>query len=145
MFNENLRCFRKRHGLSQAELGYRVNVSDKTVRRWENGQAEPSVREIQKLAEVLGVTVKDLLEPPDDGKVRISVTLVEELEMSNVVNMNQNAFSLQLGSNGQIGLSGAGSFQSAEDLLAFMKRATDEMMMCFELQQKRGLIKKEEK
>lgn len=48
-------------GLSQFQLGTLVGVTDKAVSKWENGDAKPRVSICYRLAEVLGVTVNELL------------------------------------------------------------------------------------
>ena len=48
-------------GLSQFQLGTLVGVTDKAVSKWENGDARPRVSICYRLAEVLGVTVNELL------------------------------------------------------------------------------------
>lgn len=42
MERHDVRKFRDRHGLSQADLAGKVGVTDRTVRRWENGRVNPS-------------------------------------------------------------------------------------------------------
>ena len=48
-------------GLSQFQLGTLVGVSDKAVSKWENGDAKPRIGTCYRLAEVLGVTINELL------------------------------------------------------------------------------------
>lgn len=52
---------RKQKGLTQAELGDLMNVSYKTVQRWETDKTSLRTGEAQKLAAVLGVPVTELL------------------------------------------------------------------------------------
>lgn len=52
---------RKEKNLTQKELGDRLFVSDKTVSKWERGQSIPNVMLLMPLAEVLGITVTELL------------------------------------------------------------------------------------
>ena len=51
---------RKEKGLTQDQLGEQVFVSGKAVSKWERGLSFPSVDVLEKLAEVLGVTVTEL-------------------------------------------------------------------------------------
>lgn len=60
-FGNFLHELRKRRGLSQFQLGTLVGVSDKAVSKWENGSAKPQSHTLFKLADVLGVTVDELL------------------------------------------------------------------------------------
>ena len=61
MLQENIRKFRKERGLTQEELAIRVNVVRQTVSKWEKGQSVPDAELLQKIAEVLEVTVSQLL------------------------------------------------------------------------------------
>jgi putative transcriptional regulator len=55
-----LRDARARHGLTQAELALRVEVSRKTINTIENGVFVPSTYLALKLAAALGTRVEDL-------------------------------------------------------------------------------------
>ena len=61
MLQENIKNFRKERGLTQEELAIRVNVVRQTVSKWEKGQSVPDADLLQKIAEVLEVTVSQLL------------------------------------------------------------------------------------
>lgn len=52
---------RRALGLTQKELGDRLFVSDKTVSKWERGASLPNIALLQPLAEVLDVSVSELL------------------------------------------------------------------------------------
>ena len=60
---------RRRRLLTQAELAAQVGVTTKTVQTWESGQAQPRLRHVRRLAEVLGVPAQELLEA-FEGKAR---------------------------------------------------------------------------
>lgn len=60
-FSNNLKRFRERLGLSKEELAKRLGVSDVTVGYWESGRHDPRLSKLKNIAEVLGVTVYDLL------------------------------------------------------------------------------------
>ena len=53
---------RKEKGLMQKELAEKLYVSDKAVSKWERGLSIPDVAILIPLAEILGVTVTELLE-----------------------------------------------------------------------------------
>ena len=67
-FGNRLYQLRKKAGLSQAQLGERVGVSNKAVSKWENGQAKPGLEIIHKLADVFSVSVDELLNGSSDEK-----------------------------------------------------------------------------
>lgn len=52
---------RKQHGLTQKELADRLMVTDKAVSRWETGKGLPDTSLLKPLAELLGVSVGELL------------------------------------------------------------------------------------
>ncbi len=61
MLQENIKNFRKERGLTQEELAIRVNVVRQTVSKWEKGQSVADADLLQKIAEVLEVSVSQLL------------------------------------------------------------------------------------
>lgn len=60
-FGNFISALRERQGLSQYQLGVLVGVSDKAVSKWENGVSTPRLGTIRKLAEILEVSVDELL------------------------------------------------------------------------------------
>lgn len=52
---------RKEKGLTQAQLAEKLNVSGKTVSRWETGRNMPDYAVLEDLTDVLGITVNDLI------------------------------------------------------------------------------------
>lgn len=61
----NIIRLRTQAGMTQAELGARLNYSDKTVSKWERGEAIPDAYVLTQLAEIFGVTVDYLLSSHD--------------------------------------------------------------------------------
>ncbi len=59
-FGNFLCALRTEKGLSQAQLGEMLGVTNKAVSKWENGIAKPNTSLLPKLAEILGVTVEEL-------------------------------------------------------------------------------------
>lgn len=52
---------RQEAGLTQAELGEKLNYSDKTISKWERGESIPDAFVLTRLAALYGVTVDFLL------------------------------------------------------------------------------------
>ena len=52
---------RKANGMTQKELAEKLNVSDKTVSRWERDDGAPDLATIPVIAEIFGVTCDELL------------------------------------------------------------------------------------
>ena len=61
----NISAFRKRAGLTQAELAERLNYTDKAVSKWERAESVPDVLTLVQLAEQFDVTVNELLVDPE--------------------------------------------------------------------------------
>ncbi len=53
----NLTALRKKREWTQAELAEKINYSDKSVSKWERGEALPDLKVLAKLADLFGVTV----------------------------------------------------------------------------------------
>lgn len=62
----NLIRLRTEAGLTQAELGEKLNYSDKTISKWERGEAIPDAFVLTQLAEIFSVSVDYLLSSHDD-------------------------------------------------------------------------------
>ena len=60
-FGNFISTLREERGLSQYQLGTLVGVSDKAVSKWENGASKPRINTMKKLAQVLNVSVDELL------------------------------------------------------------------------------------
>ena len=63
IFAKNLSELRQASGMTQLELGERLNYSDKTVSKWERGESIPDAGILKQIADVFGVTVDYLLDP----------------------------------------------------------------------------------
>lgn len=57
-----IRKLRESKHMTQSELADRLNVSDKAVSKWENGKGYQDISLIQPLADVLGISVIELLQ-----------------------------------------------------------------------------------
>ena len=58
---EKLTFVRKRHGYTQEELSVACGWAKETISRYERGIRSPNVGKLKKIAEVLGVSVGDLI------------------------------------------------------------------------------------
>ena len=61
MFGENLKTLRKQKGFSQEELATRLHVVRQTISKWEKNLSVPDADTLIRLAEVLEVSVSELL------------------------------------------------------------------------------------
>lgn len=60
-FGQRISRMRKAKGLTQEELGEKVNISSQAVSKWENDISSPDISILVKLANILGVTLDELL------------------------------------------------------------------------------------
>ena len=58
---ETIASLRKKNGMTQNELAEKMNVTDKTVSKWERDISCPDINTISKLADILNVSVEELL------------------------------------------------------------------------------------
>ncbi len=61
MINDNIKHFRKAKGISQEEMAVRLNVVRQTVSKWENGLSVPDADVLIHMANLLDVSVSQLL------------------------------------------------------------------------------------
>ncbi len=64
---------REEKNLTQAELADKLDVSDKSISKWENGQAFPRIETFEKLAVALDTTVEDIFSASKDGVKRVCI------------------------------------------------------------------------
>ncbi|WP_316607770.1 helix-turn-helix domain-containing protein [uncultured Ruminococcus sp.] len=65
---ENITKLRTSLGMTQAQLGEKLNYSDKSVSKWERGESIPDVFVLKTIADLAGVTVDWLLNPHDEAE-----------------------------------------------------------------------------
>ncbi len=93
-FGNRLYQLRRKAGLSQAQLGGKVGVSNKAVSKWENGQAKPGLDIVHRLADILSVSVDELLNMSADEKqlTKIVITGGPCAGKTTAMSWIQNAF-----------------------------------------------------
>lgn len=64
MFQDNLKRLRQKQGYSQAELAQKLHVVRQTVSKWERGLSVPDAQMLIELADILEVSVEELLGAP---------------------------------------------------------------------------------
>lgn len=60
---ENITKLRTSMNLTQAQLGEKLNYSDKSISKWERGESVPDVFVLKKIADLAGVTVDYIITP----------------------------------------------------------------------------------
>ena len=66
-FGKTLKALRKKSGLTQEELADKINVTTKTLQRWEYGYSLPNAEYVKKLAEALQVNEQQLFRDEASG------------------------------------------------------------------------------
>ena len=70
-------ALRKEKGMTQLELAQQMGVTDKAVSKWERDLSCPDINTIPRLAEVLGVSLEDLMQiyTPEKQEHEVSIHL----------------------------------------------------------------------
>lgn len=66
-----IKSLREKAGLTQADLARRLQVSDKTISKWETGKGYPDISLLEPIAEVFHLSVAELL----TGKVALNANV----------------------------------------------------------------------
>ena len=85
-FGNYICSLREQRGLTQAELAERIDVTDKAVSKWENGQAFPRIETFERLADELATTVEDIYSASKDGVKRVCISN----DFASVMNVDVN-------------------------------------------------------
>lgn len=67
-FGSMIAMLRKKKGMTQLELAEKIGVTDKAVSKWERNLSFPDVGSIPKLAEILDVSVDELMQVTTNKK-----------------------------------------------------------------------------
>ena len=70
-------ALRKEKGMTQLELAQQMGVTDKAVSKWERDLSCPDINTVPRLAEVLGVSLEDLMQiyTPEKQEHEVSIHL----------------------------------------------------------------------
>ena len=63
---------RKQRGMTQLELAEKMGVTDKAVSKWERDLSCPDINSIPNLAEILGVSVEELMQVKKEAEAPVS-------------------------------------------------------------------------
>lgn len=69
IIGKNITRLRKTANMTQLELAEKLNYSDKSVSKWEQGNGIPDVRILMQIAELFGVTLDDLVHEQREHKL----------------------------------------------------------------------------
>lgn len=90
-------ALRKKNGLTQAELAQKLNISSKTISRWESGQGFPEITQFPALAAEFGVSIDYLMTGQRRGITiagNILVDLVKNIDCYPELGMLSNISSI---------------------------------------------------
>ena len=110
------------------------------ISRYERNTATPTLDTVRRLALGLEITVDELLNGPNEDKVKITLVYDWSHMKEGNIDMNGNDFELILGSQGQIGLKGAGMLTSPEAIDDFLARVREQLEIALDAQVRRGAI-----
>ena len=77
MIFDVLKEAREKTNQSQAEVANKVGVTKQTYLKWENGVTEPKASQVNKLAEVLGVTETEICRGKMNKKMPLDTFIYE--------------------------------------------------------------------
>ena len=75
---QNILDYRKKCGLSQEELGEKVNVTRQTISNWELGETSPNPEQLKLLSKALNVSVDELIDNDIENVILKKVKLTEK-------------------------------------------------------------------
>ena len=84
-FNEKLIELRRKEGLSQEELGEKLNVTRQTVSKWELGQTTPEMDKLMELSKIFNVSIDELI---NSSEPQINETT--QIEDEPIINSENN-------------------------------------------------------
>ena len=87
---EKIAELRKAKNMTQKDLAEQMNVTDKAVSKWERNLACPDINSIPHLAEILGISVDELLQVSGQQKQ-------EKPEWENILEIALRAVPLAMG------------------------------------------------
>lgn len=73
-FNEKLIRLRKEKGLSQEELGDKLNVRRQTISKWELALTTPEMKKLIELSDFFNISLDDLIRENIDAKIKFVST-----------------------------------------------------------------------
>lgn len=84
-YGKRITDLRKKHNLTQSELGALLNVTPQAISKWENGLSEPDLGTLRKICEIFNVTTDEMLgvDPIEDSPKGAQKETVVETKIIN--------------------------------------------------------------
>ena len=106
---------RRKQGMTQLELAQQMGVTDKAVSKWERDLACPDIHSLPKLAQVLQVSVEELMPgmqaQPEQGKkdvTQLKLLVFRAVALAMGVALVVLSWLKQLDTNSGLGMAGVG-------------------------------------
>lgn len=81
-----IREIRKEKGLTQKDIATHLNITDRAVSKWERGICAPDLALLEPLADILGVTITELIageeQTADTSKEKLEIAVKETINYS---------------------------------------------------------------
>ena len=90
-FGQFIAGIRKEKKMTQAELAEKIHVTDKAISRWERGLGFPDIQTLEPLAQVLGISVLELMRSEKKKPTGDMDTTETQYTQKEVAEMLQNA------------------------------------------------------
>ena len=87
---DRIKVIRKNANITQEDFANQLGVSIMTIRRYESGKQEPKPTTLKKMAEILGVTVKDILIPENEKTESDAFDISENRVLTAFRSLNDN-------------------------------------------------------
>ena len=81
---------RKQQGMTQLELAEKMGVTDKAVSKWERDLSCPDINSVPTLAEILGVSVEELMQSKKEADTPVS-------KMAEIMEIAPKAIAMAMG------------------------------------------------
>ncbi len=131
---------RKEKGLTQKDIGDKLNISDNSVSKWERGINAPDIYYLGPLSEIFGVSIKELLngeryiskkkKKGDNNRLALKVTNVSK-KLSNKMIISDINISIYEGDIvGLIGPNGAGKSTLLKTILDLYHADSGKIEIC---------------
>lgn len=83
----NIKAYRKKMGMTQTDLAIRLGVTMKTVQNYENNNVTIPKKNIEKIAEIFNVSVRDLYKS-DEDKTEVNLLDIDRNKIASFIHNN---------------------------------------------------------
>ncbi len=89
-FSKKLYELRKMKGMSQEELGSKLNVSRQTISKWELGESTPELEKLISISDYFEISMDELVFGNDSAKIETSANHMKKEILLNKIFTNSN-------------------------------------------------------